>query len=216
MKGVLTVDIDGTLTMGHGWFYIAEMLGRGKEYRSTTASYRNDSIDEGEHLQNLLNIAEGCTLGEMSHMLSSVPRLDRIGEGVAMLRKRGLAVALLTHNPWYICEWYMRQYGFDLYSGTEQEVSEGRITRASGAEPDKKGGLMKICRQVGVSCRRAVHAGDSISDARVFEIAGAGISVNAGDIRVRKRANAVLNTDDFMDVAVKMLHLMAREECEEK
>lgn len=201
----VTFDIDGTLTIGHGWFYIAEMLGRGGEYRKTTAAYRSGSIGEDEHLSNLLNMAAGCSVGMVEEALERTPKLDNIAEGIRVLEDNGFRTFLLTHNPQYVCRWYASRYGLHGYGCAEQPVQDGMIGRADGIHADKGAWLARLCRREGIDPSQTIHAGDSESDALIFRLAGLGIGVNSRNSSVRTLGRACVNTTDMMDVVESIL-----------
>lgn len=199
---IVTFDIDGTLTLGHGWFYIASSLGRLDDYASTTAEYRAGRIGEDEHLSNLLNIAAGSTTEEIREILGTIPRIENIGKGIEELKARGMRTYLLTHNPGYICRWYQEVFGIDGFRCSRQAVRKGRICRAMNAHADKIGWLGEICETEGVHPGEVVHVGDSASDAAVFRRAGMGIAVNTRNRNARMAASVAINTSDMMDIVL--------------
>jgi phosphoserine phosphatase len=205
--GMVTFDIDGTLTIGHGWYYIAGMLGRGKDYLNSTRLYRSGRIGEGEHLNNLLNLAAGRTVDDIAGILEKVPLIDNISEGITQLKDEGFGTYLLTHNPEYVCTWYARRFGFDGYMCSAQKVDGKTILRAESAAPDKLAWLDRFCLGRGLRQEKILHIGDSASDRRVFIRTGLGIAVNTRDRSVISSATAHLNTTDMNDIVEKVLEI---------
>jgi phosphoserine phosphatase len=208
---LVTFDIDGTLTTVHGWRRIAERFGRLADFESTSRRFTAGEIGEDAHLANLMRIAEGRTLSELEPILEGTPKLAGIAEGVASLRSHGACVALLTHNPPYVCEWYVRRFGFDDFEGTTgQSVIGGRIGAPGTLHADKEGGLRRLLTRQGVPPRRAVHVGDQGSDADIFARIGGGIALNSSDPRANGRADRVVRATDLREVVRVLAELSPR------
>ena len=208
---LVTVDIDLTLTTVHGWKAIAEALGRGDEFVRTNRRFFAKEIGEDEHLKDMLEVAEGRTLLEVESALASTPRLRGIAEGVRFFHDRGTRVALLTHNPPYVCEWYCRTFGFDDFEGTAaQEVVGGVIQAPHDVRADKPAGLRALTSRSGVPPARVVHVGDGGADAQLFPLVGRGVALNSSQPDVQRAADLVLKTDDFREVGVAVEALRPR------
>lgn len=209
--GLVTVDIDGTLTLVHGWAEIARTFGRSEAFEATTRRFNAHEIGEDEHLTNLLDVAEGHAVAEVEEVLARTPKLSGIAEGVAELHAAGAWVALLSHNPTYVADWYRRTFGFDDFEAVAgQPVVDGRIGFASGVRADKPGGMRALLLRYDVPATAAVHVGDGASDAEVFRIVGGGVALNSPDPEVRRQADLVVTTRDFRDVAQGILRLRPR------
>jgi len=102
---LVTFDIDGTLTLVHGWRALAEQFGRTEQYERAMARIRAREASEDETIAGLLRIAEGHTVAEVEEVLAKTPKLSGIPGGVQELHDRGIRVALLTHNPPYVTSW---------------------------------------------------------------------------------------------------------------
>lgn len=208
---LVTVDIDGTLTVGHGWEVIARSLGRSTDYDATTRDFRRGALREEQHLANLLAIAEGRTTEEVLRAVATTPKLRGIGEGVRRLRAQGCHVALLTHNPTYVTDWYRGEFGFDDAEGLRVPVGpDGRIGPAQGVRADKRDGLGRLVRRADTSLPRTVHLGDGASDAELFPHVGAGVALNSTSAAVEKAADLVLHTGSFEDVVAALERLLPR------
>ena len=208
---LVTVDIDGTLTVGHGWEVIARALGRSSEYEATTAAFRRGELREDLHLANLLAIAEGRTVQEVLRAVKETPKLRGIEPGIRRLHERGCRVALLTHNPTYVTDWYRDAFGFDDAEGLRVLVgSDGRIAPAKDVSADKRRGLRRLVRRARASATRTVHVGDGASDAQLFPLVGSGIALNAAIPAVEAAADLALRTGSFEDVVSGLERLRPR------
>jgi len=208
---LITFDIDGTLTLVHGWREIARAFGRLDGFDATNRQFAARTIGEDRHLTNLLDLAAGHTVEEVGEVVARTPKLAGIAEGVRELHTWGARVALLTHNPTYVADWYRRTFGFDDSAAVAaQPVTDGRIGRAEGAHADKPGGMRALLAQYAIPAPTAVHVGDGLSDAQVFRIVGGGVAVNSPYPEVRKQADLALATQDFGQVVRGLARLTPR------
>jgi phosphoserine phosphatase len=195
---LITFDLDGTLTRVHGWRMIAERADRVAEYEQSNRRFFAGEIGEDEHFQDLLALATGLTVPQVETVLARTPLVGGIAEAIATWRDRGVRVALLTHNPGYVCEWYQRRFGFDAFSGTEVPVpSTGPILAPPLPHVDKLAGLGALCRTFDVEPRQVVHVGDGWADAAVFPHVGGGVALNSALAAVQEAADLCVVTDDI-------------------
>jgi phosphoserine phosphatase len=199
---LVTVDIDGTLTLVHGWEVIATELGRSEAYDRTERLYRAGEIGEDEHLRNLLALAEGVSTSKLGRILTETPRVGGIAEAVERLHELGSRVALLTHNPPYVTDWYARTFGFDAADGLTAPPgwADGQVGLPVGTRADKLGGLDRLCRRFSVPRGRVAHVGDGIADAAIFPLVGFGVAFRSRLPEVRAAADAVLDSPDLPPV----------------
>ncbi|MCI4343286.1 MAG: HAD hydrolase family protein [Thermoplasmata archaeon] len=210
---MVTVDIDGTLTRVHGWRVIAERFGRVEFYERTMARVRAHEAGEDETIAGLVSIAEGHTVPEVLAAVEATPRLSGIPEGVRRLHGGGMRVALLTHNPPYVTDWYRAFAGFDDAAGIRgSQATDPRIGPSAGIGADKPGGLAALVARSGIDPRFVVHVGDSGPDAAIFPLVGAGVALNARSPAVRAAADLAIDTTDFGEVVTALLCLPSRPE----
>lgn len=208
---LVTVDIDGTLTRGHGWRPIAVAFERLAAFEDSNRRFYAHEIGEDEHLANILGIATGHTIAEVEALVDRTPKLDGIVEGVHELQARGARVALLSHNPSYVTRCYRQTFGFDDDEGVDaQALRDGRIGPPVGVHADKRAGLKLLLGRAGVPSTETVHIGDGWSDARVFPEVGGGIALNSPLPDVRAEADLALSTDDFRVVVAALGRLAPR------
>jgi phosphoserine phosphatase len=210
---MVTLDVDGTLTRVHGWEVLAQRAGRLQAYEQTNRRFTAREISEDEHLSDLLALAVGFDKAQVVAALEATPRIRGIAEAVQELHDRGVRVALLTHNPTYVCDWYRWKFGFDDAEGTPLEFDGGgRLDRPGLVHADKPGGLQRLLARAGLSARAVVHCGDGWADARIFPMVGAGVALNSGILEVRNAATAALQTDDLRDLLGSLDRLRQRSE----
>ena len=209
----MTVDIDGTLTRGHGWKFLAEGLDRLPAYEDTRRRFSKGEIGEDQHLTNLMRITQGVALSTVEKLLANTPRIEGIGSGLQILHRAGVTTALLTHNPEYVCRWYQTRFGFDDFEGTSgQAVVDGTISAPRNIHAAKSVGLLRLCDRLQVPPTGVVHIGDSRSDAVVFPLVGAGVALNASSSSVEESADLALHLDDFRDLVRSLGRIAPRRE----
>ena len=208
---LVTVDIDGTLTLVHGWREIAKAFGRLDGFDRTNRRFHAGEIGEDQHLQNLLDLAAGHTIAEVEEVVDRTPKLDGIAEGIRQLHEGGARAALLTHNPTYVADWYRTTFGFDDSEAVDaQPIDDGRIGRSVGVRADKPGGMRTLLARHAVAARAAVHVGDGWSDAEVFRIVGGGVALNSPFDEVNRAADLALSTRDFRELVAGLFRLGPR------
>ncbi|MGP8158557.1 MAG: HAD family hydrolase [Thermoplasmata archaeon] len=208
---LVTVDIDGTLTRTHGWREVAVAFGSLGAFEESQRRFSAHQIGEDTHLADLLDLATGHTVAEVEVVLDRTPKLAGIAEGIAQLHDRGTRVALLTHNPTYVADWYQRSFGFDdAESVAAQPVRAGRIGPPVGVRADKPGGLRALLTRHPTPTALVAHVGDGWSDAELFRLVGGGIALNSPYPEVNRAADLALATQDFRDVVNGLAGLTPR------
>jgi phosphoserine phosphatase len=198
---LVTVDIDGTLTRVHGWRVISRAIGREADFDATNLRFFAHEISEDEHLRNLVGLAVRHSVSELESIFEATPLVADIASSVVALHAQGAHVALLTHNPDYVCAWYRRTFGFDDAEGMDGRwVRDGVIIDPGPVRADKLTGLRRLEARWNVRPEEVAHVGDGWADAALFPHVGAGIAFNSSFPDVERRADAALRSDTFADV----------------
>jgi phosphoserine phosphatase len=201
---LVSFDIDGTLTAGHGWRFLAEKLGRLDEFEATDADYHAHRQSEDDHLRRLLAIARGIPLERVEAVLEVTPKIDGIAETVSALKERGAVPVLLSHNPRYVCAWYARRFGFLGWDGMDDggtpEVAHGIVQEPGRVRTGKVAGLGRLLGRFGVPAGSAAHLGDGWADAELFPLVGLGIALNSRLAEVNRAADVALQLRDLREV----------------
>jgi phosphoserine phosphatase len=206
-----TFDVDGTLTTVHGWKVIAEATGRQRAYSESNDRFFRRQATEDEHLRDLVGLAEGLTVPDLEELLAKTPKLSGIGAGVQALRRMGVTVALLTHNPTFVCEWYARQFGFDDFEGGWSPPFErGRIPPSWPLRADKRTGLLRLLARHQLRPVDVVHVGDGWADIPVFHWTGGGVALNTDRPEVEQAATVSVRTTEFGSVLRALVQLSPR------
>ncbi|MCI4318543.1 MAG: haloacid dehalogenase-like hydrolase [Thermoplasmata archaeon] len=196
---LVTIDIDGTLTKVHGWRFLAEERGMGEAWRESTALYLRRETSENEHLRDLLRLAEGLDRPTLEEILEATPKISGIAEAVSAWHARGAKVALLTHNPPYVVDWWRKRFGFDAADGVRNgpRFRAGRVGAPGAVVADKRGGLRRLLRKLSVEPTETAHIGDGWADASMFPLVGAGVALNSRLKEVEVAADLVRHLRDL-------------------
>ena len=193
---LVSFDIDGTIAVGHGWRAIARSRGMLKDFDLAQVAFREGGVSENDHLRRLLNFAQDMPLRDLEKVLERTRHVPHLRATVRALHERGVQVALLTHNPLYVCEWYARRFGFDLWAGVHQRVHRGRIQGVREVKVDKREGLRLLLKATGVPASETAHLGDGLADAKVFPHVASGIALNSRVPEVRRASDLIADTMD--------------------
>jgi phosphoserine phosphatase len=208
---LVTFDIDGTLTLQHGWEAIASALGRADQYAHVMDQFRTGRVSEDVQINRLLNLAAGHTVAEVQAAVAATPKLARIADGVRLLHEAGVRVGLLTHNPDYVTRWYRSEFGFDDAGGLVGAQEEGPpIGPAVGLRADKPAGLAQMLARYPAPPDTVVHVGDASPDAWMFPRVGGGVALNAKSVAVEEAADLSLRSADCLEVATAVLRMPRR------
>ncbi len=208
-----TFDLDGTLTLVHGWKAMALAFDQLPLFERTMEGIRSGRATENETLTGLLRIAEGHTVEQVEAVLAATPKLAHLPEGVRRLQDEGIHPALLTHNPPYVTRWYCRYAGFEDAGGMRgDQATHPVLGPPHDIHADKPSALHAMEARYAVVSRQVVHVGDARPDAAIFPLVGGGIALNAVRPDVKSAADLALTTDDFRDVVEAILTLPARVE----
>jgi phosphoserine phosphatase len=198
---LVTLDLDGTLTRVHGWRFIAEGLGRLPEYEASERRFRAGAIGEDQHLTNMLRIPRGVPLDRLLTLVAATPKIGGIAPTVVALHGRGARVALLTHNPPYVCHWYVREYGLDGFGASDvPEPVDGILGEPGPVRADKPAYLARLLAQWGLRPGETAHVGDGLADAAIFSVVGGSVAINTRDDRIRGPALASLESESLLDL----------------
>ncbi|HYK93446.1 MAG TPA: haloacid dehalogenase-like hydrolase, partial [Thermoplasmata archaeon] len=185
--------------------------GRLAEFDRVNDLFHRRKTSEDDHLRDLANLAAGCRLEEVQSILADTPKIRGIAETVQSLHDRGSRVALLTHNPEYVCEWYRNRYGFDDFEGTVTgQLADGFISRAVAVKADKLRGVERLLARADALPRQAAHVGDSWADALVFPTVGGGVALNSRLPEVRRAADLALELADLVEIVPALATLRPR------
>jgi phosphoserine phosphatase len=209
---LITVDIDGTLTLTHGWREIAVAFGCLPTFEGINRRFRSREIDGDTQLAGLLDIASGHTVADVEAVLEKTPKLAGIAEGVVRAHGLGAKVALLSHNPAYVVDWYRHSFGFDDGEGVRgPTVTRGRIGPTPPIHADKVEMLGAMLGRLKIPSSRVVHVGDGWADMEVFPKVGRGVALNSSFPEVDAAADLALRTTDFREVVDAISRLGPRE-----
>ncbi len=196
-------DMDGTLVSGTtalahlgAWIGHAPMI-EGLEEKLARGEVSDREVAEGYAL-----FYEGVALADAMDAMSTIPRIDDIRAGVAMLKQRSVEAYIATVSWSFAARGLADLWGFSEVCGADLEFVPssarftGRVARHFGPE-DKVTFVAERCRRVGIGLDQVVAIGDSRSDLPLFEAVGFSVALN-GTRDARAAASTAVDSSSFL------------------
>ena len=160
LLGLAVFDLDGTLLRGStACEIIAEPLGRldrMKQFEGLSSEH-----DVAAARTEMAGWYCGIPLAELTAPLGSATVAPGAYDGIALLRRRGIAVAIASITWEFAVEWFARRLQIDYYVGTRLE-DDGNITHFWPR--DKATWVEGLRDTLGVPASRVAAIGDSRGD----------------------------------------------------
>jgi phosphoserine phosphatase len=141
----------------------------------------------------------------------TTPKLERIKEVTALIRRGGGTSCLITMSPDFYAHLFY-DYGFDFIGASQFPRSlEEEILRENILTPEDKAVLVRNwCTQLGLEMNRCVAFGDSMSDYLLFKELDYTVAVN-GDPTLRTLARYRYDGLDLHDAFLTVCNELAQE-----
>ena len=200
---LILFDLDGTLTYGVSTTrFIFRWMGAEPFFEKLEEEWLKDKTDHLDLARQVTDRMKGWKMKDIEKALRAIPKMNRIGQTVKALKKKGFFVALSTLGYEFSARLFQRWYGFDETRGTTLEIKRGIITGRGMKifqEREKALFLKRLARRYSIPLSRTVALGDSRSDREVFKIAGFRIAVNH-DGFLKGKADAELKGRDLSKI----------------
>ncbi len=202
---LITYDLDGTLIDGTAFLLVARKLGFEAEVLHHDARFRSGEITLEECFDIEFEFLKGVPVAEVHAALAEGTWFPGIKEAVAMLKERGIRVAVLTDNPDFITD-YLTTFGIDEAVCSRGVVEEGKVTGEVHPSFDKWGNLERFLEAEDIDPMRVCHIGNDVNDVGVWENVGLGVAVEPTGDAVRDAADACFERiDDHVVIAEAIL-----------
>jgi phosphoserine phosphatase len=141
----------------------------------------------------------------------ATPKLEKIREVTALIRRGGGASCLITMSPDFYAHLFY-DYGFDFIgaSAFPKSLDEDILPEKILNPRDKALLVRKWCAELGLEMNRCVAFGDSISDYLLFKELEHTVAVN-GDATLRTLARYRYDGSDLRDAFVTVCNELAAE-----
>ena len=176
MRRLICFDMDSTLIQTECIDELAERAGVGDEVKAITESAMRGEIDFKESFTRRVALLKGLDSRVFEEIAQKMPITEGVDRLMAVLKRCGYKIAILSGGFTYFGEFLQRKYGIDYVYANELEVDDNGI-----AQVEK------------VNLAQTIAVGDGANDLPMLGEAGLGIAFHAKP-RVVANAKQSLNT----------------------
>ena len=198
MRRLICFDMDSTLIQTECIDELADRAGVGDQVKAITESAMRGEIDFKESFTRRVALLKGLDSSVFEDIANKMPITEGVDRLMAVLKRCGYKIAILSGGFTYFGEFLQRKYGIDYVYANELEIDDnGKLTgRYVGEIVDghRKAELLKLIAQVEkVNLAQTIAVGDGANDLPMLGQAGLGITFHAKP-RVVANAKQSLNT----------------------
>ena len=198
MRRLICFDMDSTLIQTECIDELAVRAGVGDQVKAITESAMRGEIDFKESFTRRVGLLKGLDVSVMQEIAENLPITEGADRLMAVLKRYGYKIAILSGGFTYFGEYLQQRYGIDYVYANELEIDEdGKLTgRYVGEIVDgrRKAELLKLIAQVEkVDIAQTIAVGDGANDLPMLSEAGLGIAFHAKP-RVVANAQQSINT----------------------
>ena len=198
MRRLICFDMDSTLIQTECIDELAERAGVGDQVKAITESAMRGEIDFKESFTRRVALLKGLDSSVFEEIANKMPITEGVDRLMAVLKRCGYKIAILSGGFAYFGEFLQRKYGIDYVYANELGIGDdGKLTgRYVGEIVDghRKAELLKLIAQVEkVNLAQTIAVGDGANDLPMLGEAGLGIAFHAKP-RVVANAKQSINT----------------------
>ena len=198
MRRLICFDMDSTLIQTECIDELAERAGVGDKVREITERAMRGEIDFRESFKERVALLKGLDVSVMKDIAEKLPITEGVERLMAVLKRYGYKIAILSGGFTYFSEYLQRKFGIDYMYANELEVDDnGKLTGkylGDIVDGKRKAELLKLIAQVEkVNLAQTIAVGDGANDLPMISEAGLGIAFHAKP-RVVANAKQSINT----------------------
>jgi len=207
-------DLDGTLKRERDpYVYLHRRLGTWELSRTFFEQGRQGHIPYAEWLRLDASLWIGVERERMERLFAEDPYLPGAREAVGELKRRGLAVFVVSTGLSVHAVQVARELGLDGAIANEVLFRDGRVsgeTRVVVPEGGKGPVVEGLQARLGVGPEETLAVGDGESDVAMFERAAVAVAVAPVSQRVREAAHIVIEQPDLRDLIPRLEGMLPR------
>ena len=198
MRRLICFDMDSTLIQTECIDELAERAGVGDKVREITERAMRGEIDFRESFKERVALLKGLDVSVMKDIAEKLPITEGVERLMAVLKRYGYKIAILSGGFTYFGEYLQRKFGIDYMYANELEVDDnGKLTGkylGDIVDGKRKAELLKLIAQgEKVNLAQTMAVGDGANDLPMISEAGLGIAFHAKP-RVVANAKQSINT----------------------
>ena len=198
MRRLICFDMDSTLIQTECIDELAMRAGVGDKVKEITERAMRGEIDFKESFKERVALLKGLDVSVMQDIAEKLPIPEGVDRLMAVLKRYGYKIAILSGGFTFFGEYLQRKYGIDYMYANELEIDDnGKLTGNYVGEivdGHRKAELLKLIAQVEkVNLAQTIAVGDGANDLPMISEAGLGIAFHAKP-RVQANAKQSINT----------------------
>ena len=198
MRRLICFDMDSTLIQTECIDELAMRAGVGDKVKEITERAMRGEIDFKESFKERVALLKGLDVSVMQDIAEKLPITEGVDRLMAVLKRYGYKIAILSGGFTFFGEYLQRKYGIDYMYANELEIDDnGKLTGNYVGEivdGHRKAELLKLIAQVEkVNLAQTIAVGDGANDLPMISEAGLGIAFHAKP-RVQANAKQSFNT----------------------
>ena len=198
MRRLICFDMDSTLIQTECIDELAIRAGVGDKVKEITERAMRGEIDFKESFKERVALLKGLDVSVMQDIAEKLPITEGVDRLMAVLKRYGYKIAILSGGFTFVGEYLQRKYGIDYMYANELEIDDnGKLTGNYVGEivdGHRKAELLKLIAQVEkVNLAQTIAVGDGANDLPMISEAGLGIAFHAKP-RVQANAKQSINT----------------------
>ena len=198
MRRLICFDMDSTLIQTECIDELAIRAGVGEQVKAITERAMRGEIDFKESFKERVALLKGLDVSVMQDIAEKLPITEGVDRLMAVLKRYGYKIAILSGGFTFFGEYLQRKYGIDYMYANELEIDDnGKLTGnylGEIVDGHRKAELLKLIAQVEkVNLAQTIAVGDGANDLPMISEAGLGIAFHAKP-RVQANAKQSINT----------------------
>lgn len=198
MRRLICFDMDSTLIQTECIDELADRAGVGEQVRAITESAMRGEIDFKESFTRRVALLKGLDVSVMQEIAENLPITEGTDRLMAVLKRCGYKIAILSGGFTYFGQYLQRRYGIDYVYANELELDDNHKLTGNYVgeivDGHRKAELLKLIAQVEkVDLAQTIAVGDGANDLPMISEAGLGIAFHAKP-RVVANAEQSINT----------------------
>ena len=198
MRRLICFDMDSTLIQTECIDELAMRAGVGDKVKEITERAMRGEIDFKESFKERVALLKGLDVSVMQNIAEKLPITEGVDRLMAVLKRYGYKIAILSGGFTFFGEYLQRKYGIDYMYANELEIDDnGKLTGnyvGEMVDGHRKAELLKLIAQVEkVNLAQTIAVGDGANDLPMISEAGLGIAFHAKP-RVQANAKQSINT----------------------
>ncbi len=202
---LIVFDIDGTLTTHiSSWRFIHEKLNL---WDALARKYQDQFIKGEINYRQFCELDaahwKGLEIKKIHKAFEEVKYSKNVKKAISILKKHKIKTAAVSTGLQFITEKIKKDLKINYVIGNRLNSYKGNLTggvKINISHGEKGKILREIAKRFKIKLKDIITVGDTEGDIPMMEISGFSIAFNADCNKVKKAANYVCKTKDFMEV----------------